>query len=58
MTAPGRPVDSGFTMLPPDDQALAKAAWSEPQSRVIALQEEADFCRARATVASRTAVLR
>jgi archaeosine-15-forming tRNA-guanine transglycosylase len=58
MTAPGRPVDSGFTMLSPEDQALAKAAWSEPQSRVIALQEEADFCRARAAVAARSAFIR
>lgn len=54
----GRPVASGFTLLPPAEQERERERWAEIQARTATFREEADLCRARAMAAARTAVIR
>jgi hypothetical protein len=55
---PGRPVASGFTLLPPAEQERERERWAEVQARTATFREEAHLCRVRAMAAARTAVIR
>jgi len=54
----GRPVASGFTLLPPAEQDRERERWAEIQVRNATFREEADLCRLRAMAAARSAVIR
>lgn len=57
-TPPGRPVASGFTLLPPAEQEQERQRTEEIGARVATFAEEARLCRLRAAAAARSAVIR